>query len=81
MNDFDPITVKKLREILKQFPDDMIVVTDGYETGYEKILLPEIITVRREADNMYYDGEYQVAEEDDRETIEVLIISRNRRND
>jgi hypothetical protein len=80
MRDFKPITVRDLREILKQFPDDMMVVTEGRDSGFEQILHPEVIKVRHKPENMEYDGEYQVRHDDDRDTLEVLAILRNLRS-
>ncbi len=75
------MTIQELIEALKQFPGDMMVLTDGYETGYEEICYPAIIKVRHEPENMYYDGEYQVAEEKDTNPIKAVAIFRNRRDD
>jgi hypothetical protein len=62
-------------------PGDMMVLTDGYETGYEEICYPQIIEVIHEPENPYYDGEYQVAEEKNVNPIKAVAVCRNRRND
>jgi len=75
------MTIKELIETLRQFPGDMMVLTDGYETGYEEIYYPQIIEVRHEPENPYYDGEYQIAEKKDANPIKAIAICRKRRND
>ena len=46
------ITVQELIDALERFPRNMPVLPDGYESGYEEALLPEIIRVKREPENM-----------------------------
>jgi hypothetical protein len=75
------ITVQELIDALERFPRNMPVLADGYESGYEEALLPEIIRVKREPENMYYEGEYQSAEASDEAAIEVVAVFRNRRYD
>jgi hypothetical protein len=75
------MTVGELIKALKQFPEEMKVVTTGYESGYEEILYPEIIEVRHEPENCYWDGEYQVPEKTDPDTFKVVAVFRNRRDD
>ncbi|MFH1729773.1 MAG: hypothetical protein ABIA04_15280 [Pseudomonadota bacterium] len=81
MKNDDTIRVSELIEILNKYPKDMVVVTDGYESGYENILYPGIIDVILEPENMYFDGEYQNANDKDKNKLEVLAIRRNKRWD
>ena len=74
-------TVKELMEILATLPPDLPVVTTGYETGYENFYLPFVKRLKHEPENMYYDGQFQDAEEKDTETFEAVIIARERRDD
>ncbi len=69
-------TVGQLVEILKSLPQDLPVLTSGYESGFENFYHPEIAELKHEPENMYYDGEFQVAEEDDEETFDVVVIRR-----
>ena len=69
-------TVGQLVEILKSLPQDLPVLTSGYESGFENFYQPEIVELKHEPENMYYDGEFQVAEEDDEETFDVVVIRR-----
>ena len=74
------MTVLELITTLKTFPDDMLVLTDGYEDGYEHILAPEVIEVSHKPEKPYYSGEFQIKEDSDIHTIEAVVISRNRRD-
>ncbi|MCX5900307.1 MAG: hypothetical protein NTX06_06175 [Proteobacteria bacterium] len=75
------MTIRELIDALKQFPEDMSVLTDGYENGYEEILYPEVIVVKHEPENTYYDGEYQIAGKKDGSSIKAVAIFRNKRDD
>ena len=74
-------TVKELMEILATLPPDLPVVTTGYETGYENFYQPFVKRLRHEPENMYYDGQFQDADDKDTEAFEVVIIERERRDD
>ncbi len=74
-------TVGQLVEILKSLPQDLPVLTSGYESGFENFYEPDIIKVKHEPENMYYEGEFQVAEDEDEETFEVVVIKRVVRDD
>ena len=69
-------TVGQLVEILKSLPQDLPVLTSGYESGFENFYQPSIIKVKHEPENMYYDGEFQVAEADDEVTFDVVVLRR-----
>jgi len=71
--------IQELIEALKEFPGDMLVLTDGYETGFEEIRPPKIIEVKHEPQKPYYDGEYQDTEEKSGASIKAVVIFRNRR--
>ncbi|MBU3948617.1 MAG: hypothetical protein KJ826_10405 [Proteobacteria bacterium] len=73
-------TVLELINNLKSFPEDMLVLTDGYEDGYEHILAPEMMEVSHKPENPYYSGEFQMKENDDIQTIKAVVIFRNRRD-
>ena len=44
MNTPDPMTVAELRELLATFPDDMPVLVQGYEDGYDPLLRDGVYT-------------------------------------
>jgi len=69
-------TVGQLVEFLKTLPQDLPVLTSGYENGFENFYQPTIIKVKHEPENMYYEGEFQVAEDGDEETFDVVVIRR-----
>jgi hypothetical protein len=69
-------TVGQLVEILKSLPQDLPVLTSGYESGFENFYQPDIIKVKHEPENMYYEGEFQVAEDEDEETFDAVVLKR-----
>ena len=69
-------TVGQLVEFLKTLPQDLPVLTSGYENGFENFYPPGIIKVRHEPENEYYEGEFQVAEDGDADTFDVVVIRR-----
>jgi hypothetical protein len=69
-------TVGQLVDFLKSLPQDLPVLTSGYENGFENFYQPIIIKVKHEPENMYYEGEFQAAENGDEETFEVVVIRR-----
>ena len=69
-------TVGQLVEFLKTLPQDLPVLTSGYENGFENFYQPSIIKVKHEPENMYYEGEFQVAEEGDVGTFDVVVVRR-----
>jgi len=69
-------TVGQLVEFLKTLPQDLPVLTSGYENGFENFYQPSIIKVKHEPENMYYEGEFQVAEDGDEETFDVVVLRR-----
>jgi len=50
--------VKELIEKLSKCPDDMIVVTDGYENGFDNLIDIEIIDVYERKNKSWWDGDY-----------------------
>ncbi len=75
------ITVAQLINVLKTLPSDLPVLVSGYENGYENFYHPEIVTMRHEPENMYYDGQFQIAEEKDTDTFDAVILQREFRDD
>ena len=69
-------TVGQLVDILKSLPQDLPVLTSGYESGFENFYQPDIIKVKHEPENMYYEGEFQVAVDGDEETFDAVVIRR-----
>jgi hypothetical protein len=69
-------TVGQLVEVLKFLPQDLPILTSGYENGFENFYPLSIIKVRHEPENMYYEGEFQDAEDGDEETFDAVVIRR-----
>ena len=74
-------TVGQLVEFLKTLPQDLPVLTSGYENGFENFYQPSIIKVKHEPENMYYEGEFQVAEDGDEETFDAVVLRRGVRDE
>ena len=74
-------TVGQLVEILNSMPQDLPIVTSGYETGYENIYRPAIMNLKHEPENPYYDGEFQFAEKENKDTFKAVVLERVRRDD
>jgi hypothetical protein len=70
-------TVGQLVEILKTLPQDLPVLTSGYENGFENFYPPGVVNVKHEPENAYYEGEFQVAEGGaDEVTFDVVVLRR-----
>ena len=74
-------TVGQLVNFLKTLPQDLPVLTSGYENGFENFYQPSIIKVKHEPENMYYEGEFQVAEDGDEETFDAVVLRRGVRDE
>ncbi|MDW7776736.1 MAG: hypothetical protein SCH39_10445 [Methanosarcinales archaeon] len=69
-------TVGQLVESLSSLPQELPVLTSGYEGGFENFYEPVVVKVKHEPENPYYDGEFQIAGEGDEETFDTVIIRR-----
>ena len=69
-------TVGQLIEVLKSLPQDLPVLTSGYENGFENFYELGIIKVKHEPESAYYEGEFQVAEDGDEERFDAVVIRR-----
>ncbi|MGB7569657.1 MAG: hypothetical protein WBM07_17465 [Chitinivibrionales bacterium] len=69
-------TVCQLAEVLKTLPSDFPVLVSGYESGYENFYHPSIITVKHEPENPYYNGEFQTAQEGDKNAFDAVVLAR-----
>ena len=78
-------TVGELIEVLKSMPQDLPVVTSGYEGGYENSHQPTLMTMTHQPENPYYDGEFQSVRETgsdkDTKTFKAVVLQRVRRDD
>ena len=75
-NEIFHFTVAQLIEILQSLPQDLPVLTSGYESGFENFYLPEIVELKHQPENKYYEGEFQEADEKDKNTFQTVILHR-----
>ncbi len=81
MNKRDNTTVKELIQILEEFPEDLPVLVDGYESGYGHFYAPRIQKLKYEPENSHYDGEYQPINNEAEQNIDAVILQRMLRDD
>ena len=53
------MTVKELAELLRKYPDDLQVVVNGYEDGYDDLSLERISAIKIQLDTQNHDWEGQ----------------------
>lgn len=53
------MTKAELIQALAEFPDETVVVVDGYESGLDDVAGVELIDVTRQPDRPDHDGYYQ----------------------
>ena len=78
------MTVKELVEHLEKYPDDLRVVVNGYEDGYDDVSPERISVIKIQLDiqihdwegqhNDFYDSEKEIS--DDAEIVEALVFRR-----
>lgn len=71
--------VKDLIEELKKYPQDLPVLTNGYESEYENILKPFVLNVKEVKEAPYWDGQFPELNSEDENGVKVLIIPRENR--
>ena len=69
-------TVAQLIEKLKEFPQDMPVLTTGYEIEYENILPPRRTKVKYIPDEPYYNGQYKESASDESKSFDAIVLER-----
>ena len=78
------MTVKELVEFLGKYPNDLRVVVNGYEDGFDDVSPERISVIKIQLDTQTYDWEgqhsdfYGSEEEiaDDAEIVEALVFRR-----
>ena len=70
------MTVKELVELLEKYPDNLRVVVNGYEDGYDDILPERISTTKIELDAGKHDweGQHGAAFPEDESTEDPKIV-------
>ena len=74
-------TVGQLIEVLQTFHPDLPVLTSGYESGFENFYRPDIVHLKHEPENPYYEGEFQVADDNQKGTFQAVVLQRVLRDD
>ena len=78
------MTVKELVEHLGKYPDDLRVVVNGYEDGFDDVSPERISVIKIQLDTQIYDWEGQHSDfygseaeiTDDAEIVEALVFRR-----
>ena len=78
------MTVKELVELLGKYPDDLRVVVNGYEEGYDDLSSERIAVIKIQLDTQIHDWEGQHSNfygsekeiTDDVEIVEALVFRR-----
>ena len=78
------MTVKELMEHLRKYPDDLRVVVNGYEDGFDDLWPERISVIKIQLDTQihdwegqhsgFYDSEKEIT--DDAEIVEALVLRR-----
>jgi hypothetical protein len=66
------MTNQELKNILETLPDNALVVTDGYETGFEPIKEVQLIKVEENKSREWWDGKYKLS--DLPASVEVIFL-------
>lgn len=74
-------TVGELVGILKSMPQDLPLLVNGYNSGYENVYYPEIRNLTHDVESMEFDGEFQIADENNTGSFEAVILERVVRSD
>lgn len=78
------MTVKELVEYLEKYPDDLRVVVNGYEDGFDDLSPERITVIKIQLDTQIHDWEGQHSDfhgseteiADDAEIVEALVLRR-----
>ena len=70
------MTKKELVEALKDLPDDLPILTRGYESGYDLSREVRVETLFRDPNPVWYEGEYQESDCPDHfEKVKAIVIN------
>lgn len=75
------LNVGQLIELLQVLPQDLPILTNGFKSGFENIYNPEVVELKHEPENFYHHGEFQVANKNDKNTFQGVILQRFLRDD
>jgi hypothetical protein len=66
------MTVKELTNLLATMPQDALVVTEGYENGYDTVKKVSVIGVEENSQKDWWDGKY--IESKNQEAMSVVLL-------
>ena len=67
------MTVTELIHQLQKMPQDALVVTEGYETGFEPIKKVELLKVEDNISRQWWDGKYEKSDKPD--ALQVVFLN------
>ena len=78
------MTMKELVELLRKYPDDLRVVVNGYEDGFDDLSPERISVIKIQLDTQIHDWEGQHSDlhgseteiTDDAEIVDALVFRR-----
>jgi len=73
------MTVSQLIEILKSLPQDLQVVSEGYETGLELIKKIELVNVVKKTDKNWWDGTFEKSNNEN--DVKVVFLNAETKNE
>jgi len=77
------MTVQELKEALNEYPDDMLVLVDGYEGGLDHIKISQEEVFDQEV-SPWYDGRFKndyLTAEEEKNLIDVVALRSGNRLD
>ncbi|QSZ42353.1 hypothetical protein GJV85_09625 [Sulfurimonas aquatica] len=66
------LTVKELIKKLSDLPQDVPLVTDGYEDGLDAIINVELIGIEKNSSDKWWDGFYVNKENNEKNAVYLL---------
>lgn len=69
------MTVSELIQQLQTLPPNALVVTEGYETGYEPVKKVQVLPVDENSSQNWWDGKYEKSENPD--ALQVVFLNAN----
>ena len=74
-------TVEQLQDVLKTLPLGLPVLVSGEKNGFENFYHPSVVKMKHEPENWYTDGEFQIAQDGEKDTFDAVVLARVVRDD
>jgi len=71
---FRDMTVKELIKILETMPQDALVITEGYEDGYDAVKDVSVICVTENPQKDWWNGKYIELEKEKEEFMRAVLL-------